>query len=372
MRTAILFILSLLLLFPIAEINAVSNCCKAPIQGPPGPRGPQGPQGPSGESSEDPPFTDTQILWVDKGGNDATGNGSDEKPFLTISHAMSVITDASSAKRYTILVGPGTYAEDVILKANVFITGFAPILTRVNSISIDDPSWTVDDDNRSGLQSIQVLGNTTIDFVQVQSHQGKVYIFQCRLSGDLLFTACNSINEVLLYNCELQSSLVHQGGDVLWFSSTIFGDITIFDQISDVNPIPGQLIDTRFFGSGGGNLLPLDSSGFLPAFTVSNTVVSPSPIVHNIQVDLAGFAVSGTLTIIGGGLVGDTIVTATADGVPSTANVSVTGTGVLNLSTFANGIGYTPTTSADWANPQPQTVQEALDRIAAFIGPIPP
>ncbi|MBD0384660.1 hypothetical protein [Paenibacillus sedimenti] len=34
-------------------------------------------------------------------------------------------------------------------------------------------------------------------------------------------------------------------------------------------------------------------------------------------------------------------------------------------------ISYTPANPADWVDPDPTTVQEALDRIAAFIGPIP-
>jgi hypothetical protein len=327
--------------------------------------GPTGATGATGGSSEDPPFTDTQIIFVNKAGNDTTGNGSDEQPFLTIGHALSVILDATSTKRYLISVGPGTYAENVSLKANVFIEGSAPIITRISSLDINDPSWTVNDDNRSGLKTIQVLGTTTLDYVTVQSSQGKVYIFESRLSGDVDVTACNSINEIVLFNCELQSDLNHQGGDVLWYSSTIFGNIAIHDQSSTVNPIPGQQIDTRFFGSGGGSLLPLDASGFLPDFGVTNDV--PSPLPHRILVDLAGFAVSGTLTITGDGVLGDTVVTATANGVPSVANTSVTANGELILSTFANGIGYVPSTPANWVSPAPTTVQEALDRLAADV-----
>ena len=350
---------------PTGPSGASGPTGPAGSSGPAGSTGPIGPTGPAGSSSTEPPFTSTQILQVNKGGNDTTGDGSDENPYLTIGHAMSLITDATSSKRYEILVGPGTYSENVSMKANVFIQGVAPIITRISSVDVNDPTWTVNDDNRSGLKSLQVLDTTTLDFVSVQSAQGKFYIFQCRLSGDLDYTACNSVNQLLLYNCELTSNLTQQGGDVYWYSSTIFGDITIHDQTSAVNPVPNQYIDTRFFGSGGGSILPLDISPNVPNFTVLNDI--PSPQTHFIRVDLAGFAVSGTLTITGDGVPGDTQVFATADGVPSIARTTITAAGSLTLSTFANGIGYEPATPSNWVAPAPATVQDATDRIAQLV-----
>lgn len=53
---------------------------------------------------------------------------------------------------------------------------------------------------------------------------------------------------------------------------------------------------------------------------------------------------------------------------------TITGTYTLNLTSYAQYGGYTPLTSARWANPQPTTIKEALDRIAAVVGatvPIP-
>lgn len=337
--------------------------CPPGAQGPQGPTGSIGPTGPTGPSEIEPSFTVSQIILVNKGGNDANGTGTDEKPFLTISFAMSQITDASPTKRYLISVGPGTYAEDVTVKANVFIAGSAPVLTRVNSINISDASWGDNDDHRSGLKNIQVLGTTDIDFVAQQSIQGKFYIFASRLTEDLTVSACNPVNELLLYNCELQSGFTQTGGDVFWYSVTIFGDITIHDQTSLASPLPNQPIDTRFFGSGGGSL---DSGANPPNFTVTNDI--PSPLSHNIRVDLIGFAVTGTLNIMGDGVnVGNTVVTSTADGVPSLARLSVTNNGQLVLLTHANGIGYEPSTPSNWASTPPATTQAALDRISSLL-----
>lgn len=53
-----------------------------------------------------PPSSASQIVYVNKGGNDLTADGSLTRPFLTIQAAINFITGASRAKRYNILVGP--------------------------------------------------------------------------------------------------------------------------------------------------------------------------------------------------------------------------------------------------------------------------
>lgn len=71
----------------------------------------------------------TQTKFVSKGGNDATGDGSISKPFLTIQAAITSITDATSAKQYTIQVAPGTYTTGFTMIPYVFIKGM-----EINSV----------------------------------------------------------------------------------------------------------------------------------------------------------------------------------------------------------------------------------------------
>jgi len=52
----------------------------------------------------------TTTLYVSTSGNDTTGTGSASSPFATISHAVSVATTGM-----TVIVGPGTYAEMVLI-----------------------------------------------------------------------------------------------------------------------------------------------------------------------------------------------------------------------------------------------------------------
>ena len=305
----------------------------------------------------------TQVLRVDKGGDDSTCDGSFDLPCLTIAHAQALIVDAAPAKRYQVLVGPGTYAEDVVLKANVFLTGAALVLTRIQSLSLNDTTWEVNQDSRSGIQTLQVLGTTTLDFVLVQSAQGKMYIMQSRFSGDLLYTACSSVNQVLMYNCELQSNLFQRGGALGWYSNTIFGDVQVQDQDGALCTLLPQAVTTTFSGSGGGNM----PSGSAPTFTVLNNVVSIYN--HPIQVQLAGFAVTGALVITGDGVsTTNTYVYASSTGVAALALTSISGGANLVLVDEANGVGYTPLNLTAWNGISPVSVQSALDRLAAKAG----
>jgi len=66
-----------------------------------------------------------KIVYVTIEGSDITGNGTVSRPYATIKHALSTITDASSINPYTIIVSPGIYTEDnpVNLKSYVSLRG---------------------------------------------------------------------------------------------------------------------------------------------------------------------------------------------------------------------------------------------------------
>jgi len=59
----------------------------------------------------------TNYLYVGKNGNDSTGDGSANLPYLTISQAITVASSGT-----TIFIWPGTYAESITFKAGVNIT----------------------------------------------------------------------------------------------------------------------------------------------------------------------------------------------------------------------------------------------------------
>jgi len=93
---------------------------------------------------------------------------------------------------------------------------------------------------------------------------------------------------------------------------------------------------------------------------------------HQINVNLAGFAITGALTISGdGSSTTNTNVYASVDSIPSLLNTIVNNLGNLFLINEANGLGYVPSNVAKWNSVQPINVQNALDRIANQIGLIP-
>jgi hypothetical protein len=128
------------------------------------------------------------MVYVSKGGNDINGDGTINNPFATIPKALTSIVDAAPTKRYSIMVGPGNYIESFSLKANVMVIGVDPILVRIgserSSIDINDPTWSVSGDNRSGFKKVALVASTlTFDFAAQSSAEGELYFDNVRCNN---------------------------------------------------------------------------------------------------------------------------------------------------------------------------------------------
>jgi hypothetical protein len=114
----------------------------------------------------------TNYIYVGKNGNDTTGDGSANLPYLTVGAA---ITAASSGT--TVNVFPGTYAEDLTFKAGVFITSpvkFGVYVTGnhtanftgtvvVDGVILQSTTGTTLTFSGTGAQNLQVLGGSSIN-----------------------------------------------------------------------------------------------------------------------------------------------------------------------------------------------------------------
>jgi hypothetical protein len=173
-----------------------------------------------------PSFTITQELWVAASwGSDITGDGSIFNPFKTIAHARSVITDASATKIYEIILYPGTYAEDIPLKAFTKIVGFDPTQSRFNytypanltGIITLGPSFAF------GLPLIpiawitnaQIYGTFSLDFVTDGSTNGSVSVTNCQYLTDCTVNM-GSNNYFELHGCTVTGNYTQTGGVGLW------------------------------------------------------------------------------------------------------------------------------------------------------------
>jgi hypothetical protein len=55
---------------------------------------------------------------------------------------------------------------------------------------------------------------------------------------------------------------------------------------------------------------------------------------------------------------------------PVRIRATLTGNTTIEYLDDTASLGYIPTNPGDWVDPDPTTVQEALDRIVALIGPV--
>jgi hypothetical protein len=156
----------------------------------------------------------TQQVYVSLQGSDSTGDGSANNPWATITHAQNNISPTTTT-RYTIWVDAGFYSENISLKANVFIAGAAPVETRLTgNIDINNSSWNVNADNRSGFANIELRGNITFDFTaQTNNLQGKLYLFEVRISNAPLITGLSQFesNQVVFDSCYFFSGVSNTG-----------------------------------------------------------------------------------------------------------------------------------------------------------------
>jgi hypothetical protein len=344
--------------------------CPPGPPGPPGPQGPQGPQGlpgPPGPGCIDPPPIATQIVYVNKGGNDTTGDGTECNPFLTVTRAMAFIVDASPAKRYAISIGPGTYTEPLIhLKANVQLIGTSTLLTRLAiPFDINDPSWFETgfvNDNRSGFVNLTLLSAPlNFNFQTANSFSGKLFFVSVNFTPTPIFTALTtSVNQVNIRDSMLNGGYTQNGINMVMFASFVSsGNITINSQATtdtQVNLVGGGINGNVVINVQSGHI-PIDPFN-LTSFSITENIFNPFPN-------------SGRLIVNGVNNVA-TRVRATVDSIPIRSRVTLTGTGTTLVRVDdAFGLAYTPANPADWSlGPVPTTVQEALDRIAAKIAPV--
>lgn len=264
-----------------------------------------------------------QIVYVNKGGNDTTGNGSFGQPYLTIGKAITIVVDASPTKRYGVLIGPGDYNENLTIKANMFFIGLGgPIATRItgSTININDATWNVTSaDNRSGFQDISVNAVATWDFsAQTNNTDGKLYFWNIRNSGAWTCTANSNITQIIIQDSEIFGSLTFNGCNTLIDGTSFQGSSVTVHSAATAGQGPAIL--TLSGGNVGGNIT---------ATWTSNGVVTAN---------LYGTAVSSTTVLTASGT--SCTVNAATNSIPVPANRSFTSGAILVRlnDNFASGL----------------------------------
>lgn len=249
-----------------------------------------------------------QVKHVSKNGVDATADGSEEKPYLTISAAMAAITDASPTKRYVIRVAAGSYTEaSVSLKANVFVIGESKESVRITGAVSLDASFSGSGDNRSGFSMITLLSAADFNWATVTSAAGKLYMNEVVFGSTVnMYGHNNAIAQAQFDSCVIFGALTISGINVCVFTNNIcYGNITL-------NQHPNGGMASILAATGGScsgtvrfNTTVSDfgrrCSGFLKAFNCENLIIDgPSSYA---DVDLVSQGKSSTQKLNGGNLV---------------------------------------------------------------------
>lgn len=287
----------------------------------------------------------TQLVYVNMGGSDITGNGSLAYPYLTITHTISTITDALWEKRYIINVGPGNWNESFSMKAWTFLCcdGGASMAARIlGTVDINDPSWAVvgsHSDERGGFANITFAGTVNMDFTAQSSLYGKVYFWNCNCNTALNTTAFGDVNQLSIFGGEWFGGLNETGGNVIVANVSGLGGT--FNLASEA---ASPTLFAVFSSPMQGNLVATYSTGQAISITLDQSYIT------------GGISLSGS----------NVSLTATGDSLPPLSLISLTGGATLTYANDAFGLAYTPTTPSNWAG-NPTSLQNAIDRLSNSV-----
>ena len=290
-----------------------------------------------------------QMVFVRKTGNDITGDGSADYPYLTINQALTSITDNSSSKRYKIDVGPGAYTEThIALKPNVWIVGCGqeiggPCRVAVSNPITVDSSWNVTTGARGGISNIYFNGTT-------------------QLSADLTSTGHTSPTILELKNVTFNGAVTYKaiasGDGIDWRGGETFGTVTLIGGGS--NTLQGVFCF--------GDIVLADGTGIVQGFQMFNGVVGGNTTVsalsgNVVQVQFIGSNVGGNFTQT---QTNGTLTTYFDSGSYPNGTVTIN-SGTLTRTSPSTGIAYTPSVNGNWKATVPTTVQAALDQLSSRV-----
>ncbi len=303
----------------------------------------------------------SQAVYVSKAGND-DWNGTVLNPFLTIQKALTSITDATTAKRYCVYVGPGEYAGAFQIKPWCAVVGTPTSSGFYGLVEITAPPDTC------GLDPVAFPGagfsvvwyshlvfanHQTWSEIAAGNNSVQGTFFDVDFNGGFSFIgpATSGVDNWTLDNCIVYGGALAQGIQFLFtIGGTQFLGGTVTVQAA---PSAGALASTTWLGQ---------NTAVGSAFNPTNVIVlwaAPTPVGQFAKVDFSNVSVVGAVTINGA----STSYASTVEGIPPSVTL-MNGAVSPVLQTKAQALGYTPATPGNWAIP-PTQVAQALDELAA-------
>ena len=124
-----------------------------------------------------PGFVDSFQIYVAPNGNNTTGTGSQQAPFLTIARAITARATISTTVETVIMISAGTYTESFTLLRNTYLVGVQTGESRqpcnvVGTITMNDTTGNM------GISGLEVVGN-----VSMLGLGGVYTVFGCNISS---------------------------------------------------------------------------------------------------------------------------------------------------------------------------------------------
>jgi hypothetical protein len=120
-----------------------------------------------------------KTIYVDKSGNDTSGNGSASNAYLTIGKGISVANEGDK-----IIVGAGTYNENISLKSGISIIGAGSSVTTIQGLG---SSNVIDG---AGAQNVTIAGFTITGAGNTYT-ASDIYCANC---NGLIIRECSIVN----------------------------------------------------------------------------------------------------------------------------------------------------------------------------------
>lgn len=165
-------------------------------------------------------FVDAWQIYVAPNGDNTTGNGSQQNPYLTIAQALTQRATLSNASEVSIILSSGTYTESFTLTRNTFLVGVQTGESRqpcnvTGTITMNDTTGSM------GLSGLEIVGNVTTSGIggsysifgcnisssgtAITATTGTVFITECRISNTASTTITSSAT-LTIRDCVVSTS----------------------------------------------------------------------------------------------------------------------------------------------------------------------
>ena len=225
-------------------------------------------------------------IYVSKDGNDQTGDGSQEKPFLTIQTAVNSVPLITTSS-VTIWISDGVYLEDVLVKGLTFRSF---VIRPLNDTRTLDPQVS---DCPVKVRSImfatctgycQIVGMQIVDTANSPLFEGRQYGIVNEQSGYMAISQCKFAENTksLAYNAVYVggTSKMHMYGSTTFINQDIAVQVRLLSEFN-VGDLKGSGNNIGVYVDAATARYAKPAAGFA---TTENKIIGRGLIINNGQV----------------------------------------------------------------------------------------